>query len=103
MMTGPQLWEAIHRHAWQHPREATAEQQRQAREWLAGWAGRIPRYGCDCRSEWRQILRLCPPPLHNGPAYYWWTVAAHDRINRRLGKPLAAPDWSRHHPLLRSN
>lgn len=97
---GQQLWTALHTWAWQQPRELLAEDQRAAREWLAAFALDIPSYGCRCRSEWRKALQICPPPLDHGPALYWWTVALHDRINRMLHKPLAAPTWSMSHPLL---
>jgi hypothetical protein len=93
------MWSALHTAAWRHPRDPTAEQQRRLRDWLADWAARLPRHGCPCRNEWRRILTICPPPLHDGQALYWWTVAAHDRVNRKLHKPLAS-EHSLPHPLL---
>ncbi|OAI57602.1 hypothetical protein AYO49_06515 [Verrucomicrobiaceae bacterium SCGC AG-212-N21] len=99
---GPQLWAELHAYAWTHPREATAADQRQAREWLAAWAARIPAFGCSCHKEWARLLAISLPPLEDGPAFYWWTVAAHDRINRKLNKPLASPAWSLNHPLLQA-
>src|SRR5262245_655656 len=97
---GRLLWQELHEYAWLYPGEATAEVQREAGEWLAWWAARVPSFGCSCRREWERILRICVPPLDQGDGFYWWTVAAHDRVNRRLGKVLAAPAWSLQHPLL---
>lgn len=99
---GRQLWSELHAFAWEYPREATAEDQRRAREWLAEWARRVPNFGCGCRRKWLAMVAICPPPLDGAETLYWWTVAAHDRVNRELGKPLAAPEWSLQHALLLS-
>ena len=97
---GRQLWMELHHYAWQYPREPLAAHRQDAREWLAAWALRIPTFGCRCHAEWVTIMELSPPPLDNAAAFYWWTAAAHDRVNRKLHKPLAAPTWSLHHLLL---
>lgn len=97
--TGPQLWFELHDYAWRYPCEATAADQRQARAWLATFAQRLPSYGCRCRAKWQQLMTLCPPPLGGRAAFYWWTVAIHDRVNFQLGKPLHAAEWSLQHPL----
>ncbi len=98
------LWAALHLMAWQYPRDPGAEERRAAGEWLAEWAQQVPgrtsSCRCTCAAAWDAIIQICPPPLDHGPDLYWWTVAAHDRINRKLRKPLAAPDWSLSHILL---
>lgn len=50
--------------------------------WLETFAGRLP---CgDCRTHWRAMLADHPP---HWPTYFAWTVARHNQVNRRLGKP----------------
>jgi hypothetical protein len=104
MMTperGRQLWDALHLYAWSYPEVATAEDQQAARGWLAEFAQALRPAGCSCATEWEAMVRLVPVPLGGRAEFYWWTVAAHDRVNARLGKHLVAPAWSREHPLLK--
>jgi hypothetical protein len=50
--------------------------------WLAEWTSRIP---CgDCRRHWRALLVELPPVFGEGA--FGWSVAAHNAVNRRLGK-----------------
>lgn len=97
--TGQALWIALHAHAWNLPAHPSAGLQRAAREWLATWARGLPQGGCPCSSAWRIMVDHCPPPLASRDDYYWWTVAAHDRVNHKLGKPLMAAAWSTAHPV----
>lgn len=98
---GRALWAMLHGYAWLYPGEASAEDARRAREWLAAWAQLVPSWGCGCRQEWEAALRVCPPPLEQGrAAFWWWTVAVHDRVNVRLGKAMAHPGVSAGHVLL---
>lgn len=58
------------------------------RAWLERFVGRVP---CgDCRAHWKAYTTANPPDLSGPQAYYGWTVAAHNAVNRRLGKP----EWS---------
>jgi hypothetical protein len=101
--TGRLLWNELHAYAWHYPEYPTAEDQRLAREWLADYTRRVGEASagkCPCRRHWEKLLRRCAPSLDSRAAFYWWTVAAHDAINRRLSKPLHAPQWSPTHPLL---
>lgn len=98
--TGSRLWQSLHAWALHYPFAPTAEDQRQAREWLAAWSRLIPIYGCRCKHEWDRIQRICPPDLSDQSTLYWWTIACHDRINQLLHRPLHMPDWSTRHPLL---
>jgi len=41
---------------------------------------------CSCNAHWREYLRQNPPDVTNIDAYWRWTVAAHNVVNRRLGK-----------------
>lgn len=70
---GPVLWGELHR--WALAGGPDAEQ------WLAGFAKRLP---CgECRKEWGAIVAESPP---TGDLFEW-SVDAHNRVNRRLGKP----------------
>jgi hypothetical protein len=52
--------------------------------WHKAFAARLP---CGtCRDEWRRLLLACPPDWSSPPAYFRWTVAAHNAVNERLGK-----------------
>lgn len=98
---GRTLWTALHTMAWHYPSEPTAEDVRTTRKWLAEFAQSIPNYGCKCKDAWDKLNKALPPPIESGRgALYWWTVAIHDAINKKLGKPLHAPDYTQHHPAL---
>lgn len=97
---GRALWAELHTYAWAFPAQPSAGDLRGARAWLAEFTARLP-FGCACRREWSTMVAAVPPPLHSGTAFYWWTVAAHDAVNQRLGKPLSAPAYSLAHPLCR--
>lgn len=69
---GPSLWRELHAQA----RNGIS------REWLDAFTARVP---CgDCRRHWIELVKMIPPPL--GDAYEW-SVAIHNAVNRRLGKP----------------
>jgi hypothetical protein len=54
-------------------------------EWLEEFARRLP---CgECRAHWSKLLAELPPELASREKYFAWTVAAHNAVNRRLGKP----------------
>jgi hypothetical protein len=56
-----------------------------AKEWLDRFAGKIP---CgDCRRHWLAETQSNPPPLNSPGDLFAWTVARHNAVNRRLGKP----------------
>lgn len=102
--TGRQLWTDLHEYAWCYPEQPTGQQMAEASVWLAEFARRVRDASagtCWCADKWRKIVERCPPPLTSRADLYWWTVAAHDSVNRRLGRPLAAPGWSLQHTLLR--
>lgn len=75
-LAGNLLWSALHRRALAVPAgESDAA-------WLAGFRQAIP---CgDCRKHWDAMLAATPP---DWSAYFAWTVARHNEVNRRLGKP----------------
>lgn len=55
------------------------------RRWLVTFHRSI---GCeDCRNTWALEQALLPPALNTGQAFFEWTVAAHNSVNGRIGKP----------------
>ena len=75
----PELWGEVHRWA------LTANLQKEPHRWLARFATRI---GCgECREHWEAYLAEFPPDFSSNEALFAWTVAAHNAVNRRLGKP----------------
>lgn len=73
---GPMLWAALHGRALaQGTGEADAV-------WLAGFRQILP---CgECRQHWDRMLAATAPIWGE---YFAWTVARHNEVNRRLGKP----------------
>lgn len=76
-LSGPRLWAALHRRALAVP-PGTSDN-----AWLAGFREILP---CgDCRQHWDGMVAATPPPA--APDLFAWTVARHNEVNRRLGKP----------------
>lgn len=60
-------------------------------EWLDAFGPRIP---CgECKRHWHKIVEELPPVF--GPESFAWTVEAHNRVNRTLGKPEFTMDDAR--------
>lgn len=78
LLRGPQLWRELHH--W-----ALTTDRRDAPRWLVRFATRI---GCgECRREWETLVTEHPPDCSSNEALFAWSVAAHNAVNRRLGKP----------------
>ena len=73
---GPKLWAELHRHALAHSGGDDSA-------WLAAFEQRILG-ACWCRREWKRDLEALPPDFAR---YFEWTVAQHNLVNARLGKP----------------
>lgn len=81
-VVGPKLWTELHRHALSLP---GAPIEKTLRLWLDDFARRLP---CgDCRSHWKKMVKATPPDLSGAAAFFAWTVARHNEVNARLGKP----------------
>jgi hypothetical protein len=75
-LAGTMYWRALHRRALKVPAG------RDDAEWLATFRRMLP---CgDCRNHWDAMVAATPPEWAN---YFAWTVARHNEVNRRLGKP----------------
>lgn len=100
--TGQALWTVLHAYAAAYPANPDDERQYEARFWLGVFAKIVEEksHGCPCRQEWENILRIAPPPLHDGHEFHLWTLAAHDRVNRKLRKPIRHGNLTLQHVLL---
>jgi mitochondrial FAD-linked sulfhydryl oxidase len=87
---GNVLWTLLHGYSAAYPDEPDDVRQQEAAFWLEVFQCVVVENSnsCPCKREWERILRICPPPLHSGAEFHLWTLAAHDRVNRKLGKPM---------------
>lgn len=82
------MWISLHTYAARYSETPDGDQVRSAGEWLEKWASQMPNT-CPCKQEWLDILKIEKPPLKEGRgSFFWWTVAAHDRVNILLGRTL---------------
>ena len=81
---GPELWSKLHRRAIAH--EGVDDS-----AWLSDFAEQIIGR-CPCRKQWEQDILATPPDFTN---YFAWTVAMHNRVNARLGKPILTVEEAR--------
>jgi hypothetical protein len=80
---GPKMWAQL------HARPELMTSQENEKQWLSWFSGQVD---CgDCRRHWMQLMQEMPPDLSSKESYYAWTVAAHNSVNRRLGKPEWTP------------
>lgn len=76
---GPKLWAELHRRALSGAAASLPEE----RVWLSGFASRL---ACgECRQFFVAYLREHPVALET---YFDWTVALHNAVNLKLGKPI---------------
>ena len=55
---------------------------------LQTFSASLPNHPCGCRNHWKILLEANPPPCAApAVAQFAWTVARHNDVNRRLGKP----------------
>jgi hypothetical protein len=101
---GRRFWDELHLFAWTYPEVAAGAEQEMALAWLAEFARRLREAAgrtCPCADEWDFMVAAVPPPLQGWQEFFMWTVAAHDRVNVRLGKRMLNPAWSTRHLLFR--
>lgn len=76
---GPKLWAELHRRPWACDLATEAA-------WIRDTF--TPRLtACACRKDWLAALHTTPPDLASPAAYFAWSVARHNEVNARLGKP----------------
>lgn len=101
--TGRAFWAELHGFAEAHAEVAAPEDVTRAQAWLGDFAVRLRAVAgatCPCADEWDAMVATVPPALGGREAFLKWTWAAHDRVNKKLGRAL----WYKRsalHPLLR--
>lgn len=90
--TGRALWLLLHAYALTYPERAAKARQAEAAAWLTHFGVAVDEATCACGKHWQELLKAHPPKLQGQAAFYWWTVLMHDKINARLGKPMAYPE-----------
>jgi len=100
--TGRALWELLHAFVRQYPLQPTRADVAGAEYFFRAFANAVKTTAgaCRCAQEWQAMIAAVPPPFHSGEDLFVWTLAAHDRINAKLGKPLFCPGLTRGHALL---
>ena len=96
---GPALWTSLHTLSLTYPAHANAKQQQAAFELVAAIGSLLPR--ADCARNWHADT----PELSNvaerrrifagRDAFARYLVTVHNRVNRRLGKPVLEYDRAR--------
>jgi hypothetical protein len=82
---GRTAWKALHDYA-----DSQEWNPVEARQWYRHvWTPMIPRY-CGCVTHWKEITDKLPPDFSSREAFRAWAIAAHNEVNKRLGKPV----WS---------
>ena len=93
---GPGMWQTMHMIAATFPEHPTQEQSRQYYTFFASLANVLPCRGC--REEYAEMIRgggplaLTSRTVSGRMPLFAWTVAVHDAVNARLGKPHGT-DW----------
>lgn len=90
------LWYELHFMAIRYPRPE---------KFFAKWREKLPpAEECPCRGELQAAIDILPPPFDDPFekwAFFWWTIALHDRVNVLLGKKIWHPR-SLESPLVKS-
>lgn len=60
---------------------------REARTQYKRWRDNIPTAHCDCMRHWDDLERNSPPDFLSPEAFFEWSWARHNDVNRKLGKP----------------
>lgn len=81
---GAKMWRELHFHAAAVYKSGTIDPMA-LRRWLEMFNRAI---GCqECRDNWNFEVAQLPPALSSGQAFFEWTVAIHNAVNARIGKP----------------
>lgn len=76
------LWSELHGYDQAHWNQSDAK------KWFAKWLRRVPSFGCKCRSHFLSLVQEFPPDFSSREGFYTWSVAVHNKVNERIGKPL---------------
>lgn len=91
-LTGRALWSLLHGSAHACPEgPLSPELQAHLRAWLESFDAAVAiasQHSCPCSQHWRAIVAANPPDLVSRRSFFWWTVAVHNAVNTKLGKPV---------------
>lgn len=94
---GRALWVELHEYAAAYPAAPTDERKKFAAQWIQDWINRIPRFSkCNCRADFEKWHAVWPVQLDSGAAFVEWAEVLHDRVNKKLGRPLKNEANKRH-------
>lgn len=94
---GRALWVELHTYTENYPDDPSAQDQEHARHWLDHWMRRIPNFShCSCQSDFMRWYSVYPAPLESGVEFRRWSTVMHDRVNKKLGRPLKYPESAKH-------
>lgn len=83
---GHGTWNMLHRMAASYEKEPSLEQQKEMRTFITTFSKLYP---CEeCATEFRAMLAVSPPDVSNNRALSLWFCETHNKVNKRLGKPL---------------
>lgn len=88
---GRAFWNELHAFTHAYPEAPEPDDIIEAQDFLDDFAARLRKAAkktCRCADEWDDMVAWVPPPLHDKEAFVLWAVAAHDRVNKLLMKPL---------------
>jgi len=86
---GNALWKLLHAFALAYPEHPDEAAKQGAALFLEVWSGLVEQNSTGCKSchkKWVLLVSRHPPDLSSSASFYHWTSAAHDWVNRELGK-----------------
>lgn len=87
------FWVAQHYRAATYPYEPSEAQKAAAAAYVSADA---ELHHCStCRADWAVLLEQMPPDVRDKDRFFAWTVAAHNRVNAKLGKRIMSLDEAR--------
>lgn len=96
---GRQLWLELHAYAEEYPIQPKQKDKDAASVWMRNWISRIPRFSkCGCRSDFDRFEAAYPLDLSSREAFMKWAEVIHDRVNKKLNRPLKNEE-NRNHPI----
>lgn len=75
-------WDALHR----LPQTIPIWIAREAKQLYKRWRAGIPSSSCECAKKWDEIERNNPPDFSSPEAFFEWSWARHNDVNRKLGR-----------------
>lgn len=81
---GRATWTFLHTLAATHPSKPTTKEQARLSRFMEDFSHVYP--CAPCASSFRSVMQRLPPDTKTGPRFALWMCAAHNEVNRELGK-----------------